>query len=135
MSMAVGVDEASAYVAYRDGLARIDLTTRRATRVRTPKDVSLAGLQQIRWHRNALIAITPAEGASRILQVDLTASGRAVRRVTTLESAAAIVGRPGVSISGDDLLYVSPGAGDAAAAVTGRSTGSTGFAIYRVHLR
>jgi hypothetical protein len=106
VSLAVGADDAIAYVAHRDGISRIDLRGRTAARVAAPKDVALAGLQQIRWHRNALIGVTTEDGSSRIVRFDLNASGRGIKRATTIEPAPAIAGPGSLTVSGDDLLYL-----------------------------
>ena len=124
VSLAAGSDETVAYVAHRDGVSRIDLRSRTATALAAPQGVSLAGLQQIRWHRSALIGVTVEGGSSRIVRFDLSAGGRSVTRATTLAAAPAMAGRASVTISGDDLLYLVPNAG----------AGSE-FVAYRVHLR
>ena len=45
-SLAAGEDEGIAYVAYRDGVSRVDLRARTATKVAAPKSVSLAHLER-----------------------------------------------------------------------------------------
>ena len=121
VSLAVGSEEGIAYVAHRDGISRIEFRGRTTRAVASPKDVSLARLQQIRWHRNALIGVGGDDGASRIVQFDLAANGRTVRRATTLAASAAIAGQASLTISGDDLFYLAPEEAE--------------FVAYRVHLR
>jgi hypothetical protein len=106
-SVAAASDERTAYVAHRDGVSRIDLRGRTATRVTAPKRISLKGLERIRWYRSALIAITrDRDGSRRIVRLDLNASGTAVTQATPLESSLPAAAETSVTISGDDLLYL-----------------------------
>jgi hypothetical protein len=112
-SVAAGSDERTAYVAHRDGVSRIDLRARTATRVTAPKGISLARLERIRSYRNALIAVAlDGDGARRIVRFDLNASGTAVTHATPLESSLPAAGETSVTISGDDLLYLVAVPGD-----------------------
>jgi hypothetical protein len=106
-SVAAASDERTAYVAHRDGVARIDLPGRTATRVTAPKRISLKGLERIRWYRSALIAVTrDRDGSRRIVRLDLNASGTAVTQATPLGSSLPAAAETSVTISGDDLLYL-----------------------------
>ena len=112
-SVAAGSDERTAYVAHRDGVSRIDLRARTATRVTAPKGISLARLERIRSYRNALIAVAlDGDGARRIVRFDLNASGTAVTHATPLESSLPVAAETSVTISGDDLLYLVAVPGD-----------------------
>jgi hypothetical protein len=124
VSLAAGSEEGIAYLAHRDGISRLDLRARSASTVRAPKNTSLAGLEQIRWYRTALIGISSDAGSTRIMRFDLNASERSVRRATTIEASAPVVAHGAVTVSGDDLLYLSPVV-----------AGATEFVVYRVHLK
>jgi hypothetical protein len=125
-SLTTGGDEGIVYVAHGTGISRIDLRARKASVVTTPDGVSLAHLERIRWYRNALIAVdVDADGARRILRLDLNAAGRTVTRATTLEALAAPAAETFVTISGDELLYLTSGSHESAAEVV----------TYRVRLR
>jgi hypothetical protein len=124
VSLAAGSEEGIAYLAHRDGISRLDLRARSASTVAAPKNTSLAGLDQIRWHRAALIGISSEAGSTRIVRFELNASERSVRRATTIEASAPLVARAAVTISGDDLLYLSPVV-----------AGATEFVVYRLHLK
>jgi hypothetical protein len=136
-SVAVAGDERIAYVAHRDGLSRIDLGARTATRVAAPKSISLAHLQQVRWRRHALIAMrVDADGTRRVIRLDLNASGRAVTRATTFEGLAlAHDSHAFIASSGDELVYVM----DSSTGANGRPPSAvpdiTDFVVYRVPLR
>ena len=123
-SLAAAEDEGIVYVAYRDGVSRVDLRARTATKVAAPKSVSLAHLERIRWRRQALIAIrVDADGTRRIVRLALSANGRAVTKATKIDSPVLPVGgQTWVTISGDELVYL----------VNGQATD---FNVFRVPLR
>jgi hypothetical protein len=128
-SVAAGSDERTAYVAHRDGVSRIDLRARTATRVKAPKGISLARLERIRSYRNALIAVaTDRDGSRRIVRLDLNASGTAVTQAMPIESSLPAAGETSVTISGDELLYLVAVPSDSASQ-------PAEFAAYRVRLR
>jgi hypothetical protein len=135
-SLAAGGDAGIAYVAHRDGVSRLDLRAKTATRVTAPKSVSLAHLEQIRWRRHALIAIrVEADGTRRIIRLELNASGRAVTQATTLDGPAPPVGQTFVAISGDELVYMVDSSKDAAGRPLQGTSGLADFVAYRVPLR
>jgi hypothetical protein len=107
-SLAVAGDEGIVYVAYRDGVSRVDLRARTATKVGAPRSVSLAHLERIRWRQRTLIAIrADADGTRRIVRLTLSASGRAVTKATKIDSPVLPVGgQVFVTISGDELVYL-----------------------------
>ena len=136
-SVAAAGDEGIAYVAHRDGVSRIDLRARTATRVAAPTSVSLAHLQQIRWRRHALIAMrVDADGTRRIIRLDLNASGRAVTHATTFEGLVLPHGSQAfIASSGDELVCVVDGSKDANGRRLPGASGMTDFVAYRVPLR
>jgi len=135
-SLAAGGEAGIAYVAHRDGVSRIDLRARTATRVTAPKSVSLAHLEQIRWRRQALFAIrVEPDGVRRIIRLDLNAGGRAVTHATTLDAPAPPEGQAFVAISGDELIYMVDGSKDAAGRPLQGASGMADFVAYRVPLR
>jgi hypothetical protein len=134
-SLAVGGDEGIAYVAHRDGVSRIDLRARTASRVGAPKTVSLAHLERIRLYRNALIAVqVDGDGSRRIVRFALNASGLAVTKATPLEISGPVDGQTFVTISGDDLVYLAAGSGVASPSPDASSSLAE-FVAYRVRLR
>jgi len=104
-SIAAAREEAIAYVAHRDGIQRVDLLGRSASRVSAPRGTTIAGIERVRWYKNALIvAMADENGSRRIVRLDLNPSGRAVTKATTLQ--AGLAGATLMTIAGDDLLYV-----------------------------
>jgi hypothetical protein len=136
VSLAASTEPGIVYVAHRDGVSRLDLHARTATRVTAPTSISLAQLAQIRWRRHALFAIsTEADGTHRIVKLDLNGNGRAVTRSTTLEGPTPVPGQTFVAISGDELVYVVDSSKDAAGRPHPGTSGTVDFVAYRVPLR
>ena len=125
-----------AYVAHRDGVSRIDLRARTATRVTAPASVSLARLEQIRWRGHALFAIrVEPDGTHRIIRLDFNASGRAITHATTYDNPAPLEGQTFVAISGNELVYMVDGSKDAGGRARPGASGLADFVAYRVPLR
>jgi hypothetical protein len=136
-SLAAATDDGIVYVSHRDGVSRIDLRSRTATRVAAPKSVSLAHLERIRWRRRALIAVrADDDGTRRTIQLELNASGRAVTRAMTLEGSVQTAGQAFVTVSGDELVYFVDGStGAAADRPLPDASRLAEFVAYRVRLR
>lgn len=136
-SLTAAGNEGIAYVAHRDGVSRIDLRARTATRVSASTAVSLAHLEQIRWRRHVLIAMrVDADGTRRIIRLDLNASGRAVTHATTLEGPVLPPGGQAfIASSGDELVCIVDGSKDANGRPLRGASGMADFVAYRVPLR
>jgi hypothetical protein len=135
-SLAAGGDEGIAYVAHRNGVSRIDLRARTATRVTSPSPISLAHLERIRWSGHALVAIqVEDDGLRRIIRLDLNGSGRAVTRVATLEGPVPATAQTFAIISGDELVYLTEGSGGTAGSPRRDASGLAEFVAYRLRLR
>jgi len=136
-SLAMGTDDAVAYVAHREGVSRIDLRARSATPVGAPRSVSLAHLERIRLRRRALIAVqVDDDGSRRIVQFELNVNGSAVTRATTLEGSLPTAGPTFIAIFGDELLYlVDPSSHADGQSPRDAPAGMAEFVAYRIHLR
>ncbi len=107
VSLAVGGETGVAYVADREGVSRLDLRARTATRVIAPKSVSLAHLAQIRLRGRSLFAVrVDPDGTHHIIRFDLNANGRAVTKATPLADPVLSAGKTFVAISGNELVYM-----------------------------
>jgi len=107
-SLAASGDGEVAYVAHRDGLARLDLATRRASAIAGPDGVDLGHFERIRWHRNALVGVqvTP-DGARRFVRLRLNTTGSRVIEATVIEASLPVGSGPTfATITGDDLYYL-----------------------------
>jgi len=133
-SVAVNGDAAVAIVSHRDGLSRIDLRTKATTVVSLPATVTLGHLERIRWHGTSLIAVQrDGDGADQIVRLDLNTRGTAVTKATTLAVPPSVTGRTFATISGDELLYLTPPSGGTVPDAASR--GGDEFVAYRIPLR
>jgi hypothetical protein len=139
VSLAISDDEGIVFVAHGDGISRIDVRAKTATRLAVPKDLSLAGLERIRWYRRALIAIQiDADNSRRIVRLELNGPGRAITRATILEGARPVGGKTSVTLSGDELIYLTDNPTSDAAGRTstnGTSADPADYIAYRLKLR
>lgn len=75
-----------AYVAHRDGLARINLRTGSATPVPAPKSVRIDGIERLRRFGSGLIGVQSAlDGTRRLVRLTLDGSGRVVLALTAFD--------------------------------------------------
>ena len=107
VSLAAGLDESTVFVAYRDGVARVDLRARRISRLTLPKGLTLGRIERLRWHDNALIAVQQdAQNTRQLLRLELNGRGTAVTRASRLETAAGDSGETFVTLSGEELVFL-----------------------------
>lgn len=114
-SLAVGRDDRTVFVAHRDGIVRLDLQARTATRVMPPRGVTLGGFARLRWHQSGLVGVqAQADGTTHVVRLPLDRAGAATEAVV-LE-----VCEPGAFpsfavVAGDDLFYLLTGTPEPAA--------------------
>jgi hypothetical protein len=114
VSVAAGDEPDIVFVAHRDGVSRLNLRSRMLSAVAAPGGVSLDHLERIRWGGNALIAVqVDGNGRRRIVRLEMNASGGAITRATELELPAPASGQTFMTISGNELVYLTPGSNDA----------------------
>jgi hypothetical protein len=134
VSVAAGSDDTAAFVAHRDGLARVDLRASSVSPVAAPKGVSLAAIERLRRYGNALIAVqTEPDGTRQIIRLDMNARGTAVTRAVRLEVSAPPAGPTFVTISGNELVYLTDNAGRSSPGDP--PPDQTDYVAYRVPLR
>ena len=89
-----------AYVAHRQGLLRIDLSTRKTTPVRGAP----AGLLRIRSHGHSLVGVQPSGSGQRIVRLRLDAAGAKTTSVDVLDAGATMPDATALTIA-DGVLY------------------------------
>jgi hypothetical protein len=94
-----------AYVAHEKGLLFVNLKSGAVREVTAPEDVTLSGLERIRWHGGSLIGIQHAGGTSGIVRLTLASSGRRVSRAARLDDHRPEKGST-LTIGGDAAYYV-----------------------------
>jgi hypothetical protein len=100
--------DAVAFVAHRDGIVRVDLSSRAARPVRASKGIDLKGLAWIRRYRDGLVAIQRAAGGlHRIVRIRLDASGTRATALALLDRDVSMAAPTAAAVSGDVLYYLS----------------------------
>ena len=108
VSITASDDGRFAYVAHREGITHIDVSSRRARPLDAAKDITLAGFEFIRWHRDVLVGsqVQP-DGSRGLVRLRLNRDHAAVRQATLIDDPASSEGSATfATISGDDLYYV-----------------------------
>jgi hypothetical protein len=127
------VDEGGqqAYVAHREGIARLDLQTRRASPLGAADGLALTEFDCVRLYRDSLIGTQlQPDGSRGVVRLQLNRERRAVSGAALLETLP-----PGTSagmeatIVGDDLYYL------AVAESSAQATTGTNVRVRRVKLR
>ena len=108
VSITASDDGRSAYVAHRDGITQIDVSSRRARPLGAAKSVTLGGFAFIRWHRDGLVGSQfQPDGSPGLVRLRLDRDQASVREATLTGDQASGEGRAAfAAISGDDLYYV-----------------------------
>ena len=104
----LAIDEAGrfAYVAHRDGIARIDVSARRVVQMEAAKGITLSGFGFIRLNRDVLLGSQAQPDGSRGL-VRLQTKGDRVTAATLIETSSADDAPHGpATIVGTDLYYL-----------------------------
>jgi hypothetical protein len=98
-------DDGIAYVAHRDGIARLDLRARSSAPVTAPDGIALAGFERIRWHRNALVgAQVLPDGSRHLVRLQLN-RGRAVTDARVIGATLSREAGPTFATVADDHAY------------------------------
>ncbi len=120
-SLTVGSRDGVAYVAQREGLARIDLGTRVVVPLLGPRGTPLAGIEGLRRHGTSLLGVqTIADGVRRLVRLSLDATGRRVTALKVIDVPLPPGGAPiFTAVCGDTLAFL---AGEAGGTTGSRST-------------
>jgi sugar lactone lactonase YvrE len=93
------------YVAFNQGIARLDLPSRELRLLDEPDDVATGGVDGLYWHPSGLIAVQTARGLERVVRFELDPGGRRVRRAVVLERANPLFHNPTTGVLVGDTLY------------------------------
>lgn len=100
-----------AFVAHREGLLRVDLSTRTAVRVRSAP----TGLIRIRTAGHSLVGVQAGDKGVRLVRLRLDPAAAKVARLEVLDAAASMPDPSGMTVANGFVYYVT--ATDGAAAI------------------
>jgi hypothetical protein len=92
--IALSADGSVLYVAFIEGIARVDLRTRRIERLHSTAATSTGGIDGLYWYRGDLLAVQNPPGLRRVLRYELAADGRSIRKAEVLERGDSLLGVP-----------------------------------------
>lgn len=105
--IALASDGRTLYVAFIEGLARIDPDMRRAAFLAAPNGVSTAQVDGLYWYRGDLIAVQNAPGLERVMRYDLNAAGDSIIAAEVLERSRDLLRVPTTgAIVGTRFYYI-----------------------------
>jgi len=87
-------DERALYVAFLEGIARLDLTTRELTLVPSPDSVSTASVDGLYWYGNGLIAVQGIPTLARVVRYGVSADGSRITSGAVIERGLPVVQQP-----------------------------------------
>jgi hypothetical protein len=112
-SLAPAGDGRHVFVAYSDGLVRVDLTGRTATPVAVNGRIDLSGFTRLRWHRGTLVGLREADGSVHLVRLRLVRGNGTVSRAETLDSIRSASAALALDVLHDELYYLVPGTPEA----------------------
>ena len=127
-SISVGSRDGVAFVAQREGLARIDLRTRAVVPLLGPGGTRVAGIEGLRSYGMSLVGVqTMADGARRVVHLSLGAQGRLITALKVID----------VPLPQGDAPIFTAVCGDTLALLVGDGDGArtTVWAVRRIRLR
>ena len=99
-------DGKSIYVSDYSGLYRIDVATKRITRLEVPQNAALNGVDGLVLSGGSLYAVQNGLVPNRVLRVDLGGDGVTVTRAKILEMNNPAFDEPTLAVAVDGFLYV-----------------------------
>ena len=99
-------DGRTLYLSDYSGLYRVDIASKRITRLAVPADVALNGVDGLVWSGGRLYAIQNGVEPNRIIRVDLAADGATVTGAKILEMNQPAFDEPTLGCVAEGALYV-----------------------------
>jgi len=85
-------------VAFLEGIARLDLTTRELTLVPSPDSVSTASVDGLYWYGNGLIAVQGIPTLARVVRYGVSADGSRITSGAVIERGLPVVQQPTTAV-------------------------------------
>ena len=99
--------DTTAYVAYTEGILRVDLAARKASPLKARRKVSISGLTWIRWHGGTLVGIQRIDAEKhRVVRIGLDRAGRTATKLDVLDDNVHMAGATAATLAGDVLFYL-----------------------------
>lgn len=98
-------DGRTLYVAFLEGIARLDLATRTLALVPSPDSVSTASADGLYWYRDGLIAVQGIPTLQRVVRYALSADGSRVTSGAVIERGLPIVHQPTTGVFVGSRFY------------------------------
>ena len=99
-------DGRTLYVSDYSGLYRVDVASKKITRLAVPPDVALNGVDGLVWAGGSLYAVQNGVEPNRVIRVDLSADGATVTGAKILEMNHPAFDEPTLAVVADGALYV-----------------------------
>jgi hypothetical protein len=100
-------DGRTLYVAFLEGIARVDVATRAISLVPAPDTVSTASIDGLYWYRGSLVAVQGIPTLQRVVRYELSADGTQITSGTVLERGPRVVEEPTTGVFvGSKFYYV-----------------------------
>ena len=126
------------FVAARDGVSRVDLSSKAVTALASPKAISMAGFERLRRYRGGLVGLqSEADGSRRVVRLELTPNGRRVRQATPYEARFdAAAGPIALAVSGDEVSLITGGPDPSGPSAAPSAAGTPAeLTVHRLRLR
>jgi hypothetical protein len=105
--IAVAADGLTLYVAFEEGIARVDVRTRRIVRLRSPGTTSTSGIDGLYSYHHALVGVLHQRGLQEVVRYELAPDGRSIRRADVLERDDSLIRLPTTgAIVGGRFYYI-----------------------------
>ena len=100
-------DGQTLYVAFLEGIARVDVATREISMLPSPDSASTASLDGLYWYRGSLIGVQGIPTLQRVVRYGLSEDGRRVTSSAVLERGPGVVEQPTTGvIVGSKFYYI-----------------------------
>ena len=119
-------DGTTLYVAYIEGLARIDVASREVSMMSAPDSVSTASIDGLYWYRGDLVAVQGIPTMARVVRYELSRDGRHIESARVLERGPGVVDEPTTGVIVGRRFYYIANSQYGRLSDTGPLTPSTG---------
>jgi len=100
-------DGRTLYVAFLEGIARLDVATRTLTLLPAPDSVSTASVDGLYWYRGGLVAVQGIPTLERVVRYSLAADGSAITASAVIDRGLPVVHQPTTgTIVGSRFYYI-----------------------------